>query len=168
MEVTIGYHVEYALKILIEASWRGRQCELERFRLSNEIRVPGLDNPVPVPRSTDPLLFLNNYCTIKLGTARGSGHTTALLSATRLFTLPIVLFPNVSMAHHALRFSCPKNDNARLLSFRQLNYARGLDYDSIMVDCSFMLGSSELNSITGMCTARLSRCPERFCLIFVG
>jgi hypothetical protein len=62
----------------------------------------------------------------------------------------------------------PKNDNAKFLSFRQLNQARSLDYDAIMVDCAFLLGGKEMQDITSMCMACLPRCPERFCLVLVG
>jgi len=168
MEVAIGYHVEYALKVLIEASWRGREHELKQFRQPSEVKVDGLEKPFPITSRVDPMIFLNNYCTVKMGTARRSGHTTALLSATRLFTLPIVLFHNASMADLAIDSTCPKNENARFLSFRQLNQARGLEYDAIMVDCSFLLGGKDMQEITSMCMATLPRFPGRFCLILVG
>lgn len=149
MEVSVGYHVEYALKILVEASWRNRQLVIR----------DALTSP----------MFLNEYCTIRMSTARRSGHTSSLLSVSRLFKSPIVLFPNVSMADHVLkRDDVCRNLNGKYLSFRQLDHARGYDYDAILVDCAFMLGSGDLERVKQMCSACLTRYQERFCLVLVG
>jgi len=169
MEVAIGYHVEYVLKILIEASWRNRRHMLLEREDIAQTRAAFLDNPVPVVVGSMPnIQFLNQFCTIRMATARGSGHTTSLMSVSRLFVKPIVLFPNVAMADHVLKRSLVMNADGMYLSVRQLDQARGVDYDAILVDCSFLLSPKEMDDIKMMCLAGLPAHPERFCLVLVG
>jgi len=111
--------------------------------------------------------FLKEFCTIKLGTARKSGHTSAISRlAVKYLDKVMFLYPDQSMLEHSkimiethlrsrnknmrrLNSSCMEFDNAvfNLRTFNQIDNTRGLDLEAIIVDGAFDLSEAKMDQL---------------------
>lgn len=142
------YLLDSALKILIYASIEHRKVAHKEQGLK---------------------LFLNNYCTIKMNTARRAGHTHAVAVAARMFSRPIVMAPNEMIGRGLINLV--KNDD-KIMFFSAEAMARGsaigYDCDAILVDCAFGLSSRQKEHIEDHALAYLPKHSDTFCLAYVG
>jgi len=150
-----SYHLSHALSLLIEASLECR--EFASLRAS--IKDKG---------------YLDQYCTITMGTSRRAGHTTALVKAAKgFFSKPLFVTPNEGMLQNIKDVVDDlglKEDmkEAKFVSAEQIkrSYARGIDCDAILVDMAFGLSSGQREAIREHAMACLPSHPD-FCLIYV-
>jgi len=152
--------LDSALKILIQASLEERKAA-----------DPSLNGSKS---------FLNEYCTIKMSTARRAGHSHALLNVAMLFENPMIVTPTRFMLeqleevwHTLWDDSWKRMTNlsrlARFVSAESMarGTARGIDCDAILVDCAFGLSTRQREAVEDQAEAVLSRHLETFCLIYI-
>jgi len=94
--------------------------------------------------------FAKEYCTIKLGGARGSGHTTLInLLLQRKFPKSLVLFYNLKMMQLYKRHYDKGNKKSIFLSIGsdlgKLAGHRG--FDAIIIDCASIIPKTKMDNI---------------------
>ena len=129
--------------------------------------------------------YCREFCTVRLQTARRSGHTIALCKiAHEYFHKALILAPNNNMSQR-IRRSFPnvcgvvgsvrnldhviRVDNAEEYYFgttNSMDHLRGFEFEAVLVDCAFMLSKKKEDSIYDNFAPSMARYPERF-FIFV-
>lgn len=150
--------LDSALKILIQAS-------LEERKYS---------------RGLDGKRFLNEYCTIKMSTARRAGHSHALLNIAMLFEKPMIATPTKFMLDQleevwntlwdeSWKRMALLSRQARFVSAESMarGTARVIDCDAILVDCAFGLSTRQREAIEDHASAVLPMHTDTFCLVYV-
>ena len=145
------YLLDSALKILIYASIEHRK---NFFRQFSETKM---DRGI-----------LNNYCTVRMSTARGGGHTHAVAEAARMFAKPIVMSPSEGIGRRLLEL-VKDDDKIMFFSAEAMarGSARGYDCDAILVDCAFGLSSRQIEHVEYHALACLPKHGDTFCLVYV-
>jgi len=106
--------------------------------------------------------FLRDYCSVHMRTSRRTGHSHAIYEAARIFKNPIFLFPSERQAMDNIQIY-PKD------RFRSAgSHLRGIDCDSIFVDCGFALSDKQRNNVEDLALGNLPLHRNTFCLAYVG
>lgn len=94
--------------------------------------------------------YLKEFCTIKLCTARQTGHTSAILRlCTEYFDKSLVLYNTIEMARK-IREYYNSLYNEDIISGTITNFHsvyRGYEFDAIFIDCASFVCSSKLDCI---------------------
>jgi hypothetical protein len=94
--------------------------------------------------------WLNEWCTIKIGCSRRSGHDYAIANMARDFQHPMFLSMNLQQASIVERVvdRYAPGVGARFFSINNLRSAEGIsDVDALFVNTSSLLSESKLDSI---------------------
>jgi hypothetical protein len=116
--------------------------------------------------------YLKEFCTIRVCTSRRGGHDYAIAEAVKnKFSNKNVL--TVSINNHCSEFLKKEikdhGADTRNISFvtsHTLSNARGLDIDTIIVNCSFMLSQAHEDEIYNL-AMKYAASKETFFVIFV-
>ena len=143
------FHLGHVLSLLVESSLERRKFAALYSSIKNRA-------------------YLDQYCTIRMGTARGSGHTTALVQvAKEYFSKPLFVTPNVMMSNCVKGIAGDMRlEGANFMSVEQVKRSFARDCDAILVDCAFMLSNGQRDAIEEHAMACLPGHPD-FCLIYV-
>ncbi len=101
------------------------------------------------------LSFAKEYCTVKLTTARKSGHTTAIRNLIEKYSIPsmIIAYNTAIMNRNFKKFSQDFNtkNNSKLIYLSTINTfdnaIRGISIQAIFVDIFSMLNHSQIEKI---------------------
>lgn len=113
--------------------------------------------------------FLKNFCTIKVCSARRSGHSTAIIKSAVDFERPLILFPNDDMAKNLKKVAknlYPKE--SKKMTFCSINSKIGynqINADVVFVDCTSLLSSTKIDELYSCFETNVNKFP--FYIIFV-
>ena len=134
--------------------------------------------------------YLKEFCTVRMATARASGHSMALIKvALEYFDKVLFLSPTVEMAYRLNQYFveyCTSGTKGitrikrrtqntletpdghyHFTSFKSsLSYHRGIEYEAIIVDGAFWLSQKKEDEIYGSFSPAMARYPEKF-FIFI-
>jgi len=112
--------------------------------------------------------WLKEFCLIKVGCTRSSGHTYTIREMSNFFENSIILIPNFNMLEHAkedYKSNNIKNNYKMTTCDSNLYKIRGIiQTDSIFVDCSYSVSNNKLEEIESIASEyadirRLSKKP---------
>jgi len=116
-------------------------------------------------RSSNPLAYLKEHCTIRCSCARQSGHSFAVRhAAQRLFHRTLVLTPTFSIARRFLEvtkgFDSTLLTNDRLVccSLHEATVSQSVSYvgfDAIVVDPSYGMTAGKIDDVYSIALANL-------------
>lgn len=130
--------------------------------------------------------YLNEFCTVRMCSSRGSGHTTSMCKlAKEYFDKVIFLSPNHDMSErlndcfqnlHSSRIEKSSRHKDEIVtqsghylfgSHNSLNNFRGMDCEAVFIDGTFMLNTiSKENEIYSTLAPCMKKYPQRF-FIFI-
>ena len=132
-----------------------------------------------------PVSYLNEFCTVRMCTARRSGHTTAMCKlANEYFDKVIFLSPNQEMSYRLFDYcdslhssSIEKSSRHKdeivtktgtylFGSHNSLNNFRGMECEAVFIDGTFWLNAKKEDEIYSALTPCMKNNPQRF-FIFI-
>ena len=136
------------------------------------------------PAISDNVGYWKEFCTVRMHTARRSGHTTSICKvAHEYFRKALILTYNLDLAQKTKkRFENINVDEARILktknrvesgdskyyfeSINSFENCQGLDFEAVFVDCAFMLSKQKEDKIYNALAPSMAKYSEKF-FIFV-
>ena len=126
--------------------------------------------------------FLNEFCTVKMCTARRSGHSTAMVRlCCEYFNKAVIFLPTEKMIDNIGQLFRPYVDNitdqrrsrisinngeSEYHICTNTNQIRGVEAEAIFVDCASFISSAKMEDIEAVAKGCL-RPPAPFFLIYV-
>lgn len=117
----------------------------------------------------DPKNYAKQFCTIKLATARGTGHTSAMYRYVLDYDKTLVL----SLTHRMAGlikdgFKSRNTDHkVHLSSINSIESCRGLDIQSIICDCSSLISEKKKELLYDTFSHECIR-QDKFFFVFLG
>ena len=104
------------------------------------------------------LEYAKNFCTVKVGTSRRSGHTTSMLRLCERFESSLIVVLNIPMIDSLRSNSlyAPIVNKARFVSRYNIDTALGVRYDAILIDCASIFRDSEIAQIYDLFVASVA------------
>lgn len=95
-------------------------------------------------------LWLNEHCTIKLGTYRRAGHTTSAIYLSKYYKKVLYIS---TLKNNLKNLKVPDDTSITLRNYNYLtsDSIRSTDYDIIILDPVSLLSSKQLESIKDVC-----------------
>ena len=134
------------------------------------------------PATSDNISYWKEFCTVRMQTARRSGHTMSICRvAHEYFRKALILTYNLDVAHrtkkrfenineaHILKTTNRIESGDSKYYFESINSfegCRGLDFEAVFVDCAFMLSKQKEDKIYNALAPSMARHSEKF-FIFV-
>lgn len=136
------------------------------------------------PAISDNMSYWKEFCTVRMYTARRSGHTTSICKvAHEYFRKALILAYNLDSAQKIKEtFENINVDKAHILkttnrvesldskyyfeSINSFENCRGLDFEAVFVDCAFMLSKQKEDKIYNILAPSMAKHSEKF-FIFV-
>ncbi len=160
LQQTLGENTYNALKCLIDNSYYAQSM-------------------FAYDRSKENLEYLKEFCTIRVGTSRQSGHTTAALKlAKEHFHNAIFISYTLAMTEkvfytaskiltedviHAVKNKIiTKNGKYLFGSVNNLNSFRGEECEIVFIDCVFLLSKKQENDIYMTFGPSMKNYPQKF------
>lgn len=94
--------------------------------------------------------WLNEACTVKLGTNRQAGHTTSAIYLSKYYN-KILYISTLKNNLKNLKISDDTSINLCNYNYLTSDSIRGTDYDIVIIDPVSLLSSKQLESIKDMC-----------------
>jgi hypothetical protein len=162
MTTTHNNNLYYALKILVDSS-TDMQCKM-RNHYQNQTII-------------HPKQWLKEYCTIKMCSARQTGHSSSLLQlAKEHYDNVLFLSPNITMSKRLqekwLPYCCYIIYNHKNFHFESIKskfyekYIAFNNLDAIMIDNSYFMSNSDIENIYNLAQHTLKHDKNTY-VIFV-
>jgi len=112
--------------------------------------------------------FLKEWCTIRVASARRSGHSVAIAELTHLFKCPVVIFFNQHQAK-ILKEYTTMNPNTISITMRKLHKLGKIleknPVDCIFIDIASLWSSTRIDTLY-LIAQSLAKNPEFFIMMF--
>jgi hypothetical protein len=132
------------------------------------------------------------FCTIKMSTSRGSGHTSAIFKMMEEFKSALVIFRDAAMFDVFKRHICRENKSAHIFnsakrtltvhreypdeqdkiiyfstfgSVKNMLIGSGINIEAVMVDCSFMASKKWIDGLYNLCSPIMNYSEKFFIFI---
>lgn len=113
------------------------------------------------------LEWAHEFCTIKITTSRGGGHTSSIEKIIDEFESVLIISMNMGMSH-LLKRSIGEKDMLIYYASFNISYreAMGRKFQAVIVDCSFMMSKNKIDELYSVCLPAMSNYSEKF-FIFI-
>ena len=93
------------------------------------------------------LAWAKEYCTVKFGVSRQSGHSTFAIKLIEKFNNPVLFLPNRRMFYTIYKDCAIKEKNVGTVGFNPTQFRCLKGVDAVIVDCHSLFPKNEIDRI---------------------